>query len=100
MPQEYMTNQAKVEALHWTGKNHRDVYMFLEGKTNIDAIYPDGDNFFIDHRRVAGGLILKMEVMGGVRQNVVYIGDYVLKFGGKFWPMDAQIFRGLFQENP
>ena len=59
-----------IESVRWDGNNHREMWDFLTGKTD-DYISASGDNFYIDHTKVQGGLIIK--TLEG--EHVASIGD-------------------------
>ncbi|MCR0612583.1 hypothetical protein MKD05_15480 [[Clostridium] innocuum] len=45
-----------VEALQWTGENHREMFDFLTGyQKQNDYMTAYGDTFYIDHDKVKGG---------------------------------------------
>lgn len=85
---KYRKKPVVIEAVQWTGLNHREMWNFLTGKTD-DYIEPSGDNFYIDHSKVAGGLIIK--TLEG--EHIASIGDYIIKgVSDEFYPCKADIF--------
>ena len=83
-----------VEALQWDGANHREMWNFLTGKTD-DYLSPRGDDFYIDHSKVNGGLIIKTP--RGDR--VAAIGDYIIKnIIGEFFPLESDFFECSYKE--
>lgn len=83
-----------IEAVKWDGKNHREMWNFLTGKTD-DYISSSSDNFYIDHEKVTGGLVIK--TLEG--EYPVSIGDYVIKgIKGEFYPCKPDIFELTYEE--
>lgn len=77
-----------IEAVKWTGKNHREMYNFLEGKDDV-VEQPTGKNFDINFSLVAGGLVIK--TLEG--QHLASIGDWIIKgVKGEFYPIKEDIF--------
>ena len=57
---KYRKKPGEVEALQWTGKNQREMFDFLTNYEKINEyMNSEGENFYIDHYRVRGGLIIK-----------------------------------------
>lgn len=82
-----------IEAIQWDGKNHREMYDFLEHKEN-DFIHAEGTNFYIDHGKVAGGLIIK--TLEG--EHLASIGDWIIKgVNGEFYPCKPDIFEKTYE---
>ena len=78
----------EIEFLEWTGKKHRDMFEFLGG-SHDEYITPGGKNFYIDHSKVDGGLIIK--TLEG--EHAASIGDMIIKgINGEFYPCKADIF--------
>jgi hypothetical protein len=83
-----------IEALKWTGQNHREMYDFLEGKPDLhmDA---SGVNFYLNFEKVEGGLIIKTEE----GEHLASIGDYIIKgIIGEFYPCKPDIFEKTYEE--
>ncbi|MBL4940958.1 MAG: hypothetical protein JKY81_04770 [Colwellia sp.] len=77
-----------IEAMVWDGNDHRGMYEFLGGDDK-DFMSPSGENFYIDHSKVAGGLMLK--TLEG--EHKASIGDYVIKgISGEYYPCKPDIF--------
>ena len=55
---KYRKKPVVIEALQWTGENHREMFEFLGGTIN-EYISAEGKNFYIAHSKVEGGLIIK-----------------------------------------
>lgn len=80
----YRKKPVIVEAIQWTGQNKHEIYTFL-----------NEDNFYIDHGRVEGGLIIK--TLEG--EHVASIGDYIIKgVNGEFYPCKPNIFEKTYEE--
>ena len=91
---KYRKKPVVIEAVQWTGKNHREMYDFLEGKPDgyIEAF---GKNFYIDHDKVYGGLIIK--TLEG--EHIASIGDYIIKgVQGEFYPCKPDIFEQTYEK--
>lgn len=90
---KYRKKPVVIEAVQWTGANHREMYDFLENKPD-DYIRPDGTNFYIDHSKVSGGLIIK--TLEG--EHVASINDYIIKgVNGEFYPCKPDIFEKTYE---
>lgn len=84
--------KVELETVLWTGKNHREMYNFLENKPD-NYIEPSGENFYINHDKVKGGLIIKT-IEG---DKIASIGDYIIKgITGKFFPCNPDIFNETY----
>ena len=93
---KYQKLPVVVEALEWTGQNHRAMYDFLTGRFD-DYIRSTGQNFFIDHNVVQGGLVIR--TLEGT--HVANIGDFIIKgVKGEFYPCKPDIFKLTYQEVP
>ncbi len=64
----------EIECLQWTGNNHREMFNFLEG-IGADAQFMNsaGNNFYIDHGKIDGGLVIK--TLEG--EHIATISDYI-----------------------
>lgn len=91
---KYKKKPIVIEAVKWDGKNHREMWNFLTGKAD-DYISANGDNFYIDHEKVNGGLIIK--TLEG--EHIANIGDYIIKgVKGEFYPCKPDIFELTYEE--
>lgn len=55
----------------------------------------EGKNFYIDHRKVPGGLVIK--TLEG--EHLANIGDYIIRgVHGEFYPCKPDIFRETYEE--
>ena len=85
---KFVKKPVVIDAVQWTGKNHREMYNFLEG-TNDVVEQPTGKNFEINHNLVRGGLVIK--TLEG--QHIAKIGDWIIKgVNGEFYPIKEDIF--------
>ena len=90
----YKKKPTIIEALQWTGKNHHEMFEFLGGKTN-ESIKTNGKNFYIDHSKVNGGLVIK--TLEG--EHIASINDYIIKgIRGEFYPCKPDIFNETYEE--
>lgn len=95
MSSVYIKKPIAIEALLWDGEDHRGMYNFLTGD-NDGPINNIGDDFYIDHGLVRGGLVIKTsegEMVGN-------IGDYIIKepFDKErgFYPCKPDIFKKTY----
>lgn len=89
---KFVKKPVVIDAVQWTGKNHREMYNFLEG-TNDVVEQPVGKNFEINHSLVMGGLIIK--TLEG--QHIASIGDWIIKgVKGEFYPCKPDIFAATY----
>lgn len=86
-------SDAEVEAVQWTGKNYREMYDFLTDDIN-GYIQPYGENFYIDHGKVNGGLVIK--TLDGAA--IANIDDFIIKHSNdKFSPCNSDIFSKTYK---
>ena len=82
-----------IEALQWTGENHRDMWEFLENKTENDVMDSVGKNFYIDHNKARGGLVIK--TLEG--EHIATIGDFIIKgIKGEYYPCKPDVFKKTY----
>lgn len=82
-----------IEAIQWSD-NHRDMFDFLTGTTN-QPLTNSEDNFYIDHSRIKGGLVIK--TLEG--EHVATLGDWIIKGAkGEFYPCEPDIFAATYEE--
>lgn len=83
-----------IEAVQWTGENHREMFDFLTwNQWDKQYMTASGDNFYIDHAKVQGGLIIK--TLEG--EHVATIGDFIIKgVKGEFYPCKPEIFEATY----
>lgn len=78
----------EVKTMMWTGENQREMFDLLTcGKKIDDYMTASGENFFIDHGTVKGGLVLITNVGNQCGCEIpVKIGDYVCgrRYGDKW----------------
>jgi len=90
---QYRKKPVVIEAVLWTGENHREMNDFLLGNPN-DYLKSKGENFEIDHAKVVGGLIIK--TLEG--EHIASIGDYIIKgVKGEFYPCKPDIFEATYE---
>ena len=72
------------DAVQWTGTNHREMFDFLTDYQCTDQyMSAEGKNFYIDHWKVPGGLVIK--TLEG--EHLANIGDYIIRgVHGEFYP--------------
>lgn len=95
MMKKYRKKPVEIEAVHWNGKNQREVFDFLTNyKRTDDFMTASGDNFYIDHNKVEGGLVIK--TLEG--EHIASIGDYIIKgVQGEFYPCKPDIFEATYE---
>jgi len=91
---KYIKKQIEVEALQWTGDNHRPMYdIITEGKRQEEHMEVYNEDFYIDHSKGSGGLVIKTSE-GDMFAN---IGDFIIKEPfdkeRKFYPCKENIFK-------
>ena len=90
---KYRKKPVVIEAVRWTGKNPREMWDFLTGKPD-ERMTASGDNFYIDHSKVKGRLIIK--TLEG--EHMASIGDYIIKgVNGEFYPCKPDIFEKTYE---
>ena len=82
-----------IEAVQWTGNNHREMFDFLTG--TIDKhMEAYGEHFYIDHTKVIGGLVIK--TLEG--EHYASINDFIVKgVKGEFYPCKPDIFAATYE---
>jgi len=70
----YRKRPVEVEALVWTGGNHREMYNYLGGNPD-ECISSYGDNFYISFTVSPSGLVIRTSE-GDMAANK---GDYIIK---------------------
>lgn len=89
---KYTKRPVAVEALQWTGHNHRQMYDFLTGTAGAQ-MEAQGDNFYIDFSKVVGGLVIK--TLEG--EHKTSVGDYIIKgVNGEYYPCKPDIFLATY----
>lgn len=97
---KYRKKPVVIDAIQWTGKNHREMFDFLtNGKCPdeyMTTTFPVvSDNFYIDNWKVRGGLVIK--TLEG--EHLANIGDYIIRgVCGEFYPCKPDIFRKTYGE--
>lgn len=92
----YRKKPVVIEAIEWTGKNHREMYNFLtNNKYTSDSIQTNGEYFYLDFTKVSGGLIIK--TLEG--EHIATIGDFIIKgISGEFYPCKPDIFEKTYEK--
>lgn len=66
---KYRKKPVVIDALQWTGKNKREMFDFMTDYQCTDQyVSAEGKNFYIDHWKVLGGLVIK--TLEGDREEV------------------------------
>ena len=93
---KYRKLPVEIDAVKWTGKNHREMFDFLECGALLESyMNPSGKNFYIDHSKVEGGLMII--TLEGV--HVATIGDEIIKgIKGEFYPCKPDIFAKTYEK--
>jgi len=86
-----------IEAMKWDGKNHREMYDFLEyppEEALVHSIDSIGKNFYMDFNKIEGGLVIK--TLEG--EHLASIGDWIIKgVAGEFYPVKNDIFKQTYE---
>lgn len=91
--QKFRKKPVVIEAVQWTGKNPRTIFDFIEGNPNVNMT-ASGKNFYIDHSKVEGGLVIK--TLEG--EHLASIYDWIIKgIKGEFYPCKADIFEKTYE---
>ena len=91
---KYKKKPIEIEALQWTGENHREIFNFL-GNEDTEYMTAAGINFYIDFNKVKGGLIIK--TLEG--EHIATIGDYIIKgIKGEYYPCKPNIFEMTYEK--
>ena len=103
---KYRKKPVVIEAVEWTGENHREMYSFLtndvEGYMQPISfqfigvlLVGSGKTFYIDHSKVKGGLVIR--TLEG--EHIASIGDYIIKgVKGEFYPCKPDIFHKTYEK--
>lgn len=93
---KYRKKPVVIDALQWTGKNHRAMFDFLTENTFDEvAMKAYHDNFYIDHSKVEGGLIIR--TLEG--EHIASIGDFIIR-GVKveYYPCKPDVFEQTYEK--
>lgn len=91
----YRKKPVEIDAVEWTGQNHREMFNFLFDGENPtqETLRTEGKNFYISHGKCAGGLVIK--TLEG--EHIATIGDYIIKgVQGEFYPCKPDIFKQTY----
>jgi hypothetical protein len=93
---KYRKKPVIIDAVQWTGTNHREMFDFLTSDTFVnETMTVNGDHFYIDHSRIEGGLIIK--TLEG--EHVATIGDYIIKgVKGEYYPCKEDVFHQTYEK--
>ena len=93
---KYKKKPVVIDAVQWTGNNHREIFDFLtENVFDKESMKVTGDNFYIDHTKVEGGLIIK--TLEG--EHLATIGDYIIRgVQGEYYPCKEDIFLQTYEK--
>ena len=93
---KYRKKPVVIDAIQWNGKNHREMFDFLTNyELTNEFMSTSGENFYIDHDKIKGGLIIK--TLEG--EHLASIGDYIIKgVKGEFYPCKPDIFEQTYEE--
>jgi DNA-directed RNA polymerase subunit RPC12/RpoP len=93
---KYRKKPVIIDAVQWTGKNHREMFDFLTQDTfKEESMEIGGDHFYIDHNKVEGGLIIK--TLEG--EHLATIGDYIIRgVQGEYYPCKEDIFHQTYEK--
>ena len=81
---KYRKKPVVIDTVQWTGANKREMFDFLTDYQCTDQyMSAEGKNFYIDHWKVPGGLVIK--TLEG--EHLANIGDYIIRgVHGEFYP--------------
>ena len=97
---KYRKKPVVIDAIQWTGTNKREMFDFLTNSNRLEAYMTSdfpivSDNFYIDHQKAPGGLVIK--TLEG--EHLANIGDYIIKgVHGEFYPCKPDIFKETYEE--
>jgi hypothetical protein len=94
---KYRKKPEIIEAVHWTGKNEREVYDFLT-QTKGQEIKTEGDNFYLDFQN--GGCqpadIMLIDIDGNLRGRAIP-GDVIIRDERGHYSMNHDIFEKYYE---
>lgn len=89
---KYRKKPVIIDAVKWTGNNHREMFDFLTSTTD-QLIDSSGEHFYICHEKVEGGLVIN--TLEG--EHLASIGDYIIKgVAGEYYPCKPDIFEKTY----
>lgn len=92
---KYRKKPVEIEALQWTGQNHREMFNFLGGE-DTEYMTASGVNFYIDFNKIEGGLVIK--TLEG--EHIATIGDYIIKgIKGEYYPCKEDVFNLTYDKS-
>ena len=92
---KYRKRPVIIEAVQWTGGNHRTMFDFLtNNKYKDEPLRTYDDNFYIDFNKVDKGLVIK--TLEG--EHIASVNDYIIRgVGGEFYPCKPDIFNKTYE---
>ncbi len=91
---KYRKKPVVIEAMQWGGNQPRLLAEFL-GHSKDEYLKGEGENFYIDHSKVEGGLIIKTLE----DEHLASIGDWIIKgVNGEFYPCKPDIFEKTYDK--
>jgi hypothetical protein len=93
---KYKKKPIVIDAIQWTGENHREMFDFLTENTfDKESMKVSGDHFYIDHNKVQGGLIIK--TLEG--EHLASIGDFIIRgIKGEYYPCKPDVFEQTYEK--
>lgn len=93
---KYKKKPVVIDAVQWTGENHREMFDFLtENAFDKESMQVSGEHFYIDHNKVEGGLIIK--TLEG--EHLASIGDFIIRgVKGEYYPCKQDIFHQTYEK--
>lgn len=87
MKRRFVKKPVIIEAIKWTGSNLEELEDFFE--VDPYKYHKTKGEYYIDHSRIEGGLVIK--TLEG--EHVASIGDYIIKgVAGEYYPCKPNIF--------
>jgi len=93
---KYKKKPVVIDAVQWTGNNHREIFDFLtENSFDKESMQVNGDHFHIDNTTVEGGLIIKTLKS----KHLAAIGDYIIRgVQGEYYTCKEDIFLQTYEK--
>ncbi len=93
---KYKKKPVVIDAVQWTGENHREMFDFLtENAFDKESMQVSGEHFYIDHNKVEGGLIIK--TLEG--EHLASIGDFIIRgVKGEYYPCKPDVFEQTYEK--
>lgn len=95
MIKKYRKKPIVIEAMQWTGDQHRPMFDFLTG-TEKRVMVVEGSTFRIYHT-IENEVVLVIKTLEG--EMTASFGDYIIKgVKGEFYPCKPGIFKATYEE--